>query len=102
MPKKTRSEKIISDLRRKLQTTGANTPLTKTLPTDKTAKIHLSTALNNNSIKIPTLTPARVTSVTDYSYVWTDLQRIIILTFIAIGLEFILYIMLPRLNLLLM
>ena len=100
MPKKTRSEKIIADLRRKLQTTGANAPLPSTAPTEKPAKIHLSATLNNNSIKVPTLTSTRTTTATDYSYVWTDLHRIIILTISAVGFEFLLYIILPRFNLL--
>ena len=91
MPKKTRQEKIIAELRRKLKTTQQHTGVQPT--PYHTEKPQVSPPIPNipkNEIQ---------NNVTDYSYVLEDLRRISLLTIVAVGLEAVLYMLLPRLNL---
>lgn len=91
MPKKTRQEKIIAELRRKLkdtQQTGVQ------LTPYHTEKSRVSPPVPNIARN-----ETQKNSVTGYSYVLEDLRRISLLTIVAVGLETVLYILLPRLNL---
>lgn len=103
MPKKTRQEKIIAELRRKLQTTGPQTGTTSTVLQQNKSTITTSLpSFTKNQIKLSPTIISRSSNVQDYSYVSKDLRRIVILTFMAVAWEFLLYFILPKLNLLTM
>ncbi|MCL5676250.1 MAG: hypothetical protein M1120_03960 [Patescibacteria group bacterium] len=97
MPKKTRQEKIIADLRRKLAQTSITPAITPKL-TEPVKHNHLESGLYSYKTKTAALSFAasKKTVAYDYSFVFSDLRRIIILTVFAVSWEFLLYIILPK------
>lgn len=94
--KKTRQEKIISDLRKKIASQKETDPLTISPIVNKIAQTE---KLNSSSTYIlPTTQTTHVTptfsrpQITyDYSYVYKDLRKTLFLTTLIVGIELIIY-----------
>lgn len=83
--RKTRQEKIISDLRRKLQTTQPISSLNPITPSVKTTK-ETYTILPQKKFLV----------VYDTPYIIADLRKISVLTFAILAFEIALYILLQK------
>ena len=93
MPKKTRQEKIIADLRRKLASTGSNLspqalpskpqPITNPQPITQLTSLTLPPT---NHLPPTTYNPPQVAA-----YIKKDLTKTLILTILVISLELMLY-----------
>lgn len=100
--KKTKQEKIIADLRRKLSTTqqteiedtaGINQKEKKPIRSDEPVTQTIAyTPITHRINPSSTLKQQTVSSAKsfDYSYVYRDLRKTLVLTSLAIGLEFVL------------
>ena len=94
--KKTRQEKVISDLRKKLASQKDPQPVNLQSPVNKIAETN---KLNQTATyTLPTVQPVRIpqsfskTQISfDYSYVFKDLRKTIFLTIIIVGIEFFIY-----------
>jgi hypothetical protein len=94
--KKTRQEKVISDLRKKLASQKETNPSTSLPIINKTAQTN-----NQNSSSTYTLPTIQTTHVAtsfskpqvsfDYSYVYRDLRKTLFLTILIVGVEFFIY-----------
>ncbi len=76
MPKKTKREKILSDIHRK----NIRIPAVSNLPT---YTLSLSTQSSTSSVKT-------LKSKNDYSYVYYDLLKIVLFSLLAISVQFVL------------
>lgn len=100
MPKKTRQEKIIAELRRQLQAKGSEVTVKASPIIKAPSDPHLSLSRTDKmSFKSPSVKTSPAAAVQDYSYVGKELRRIVIITALAVGWEFLLYFLLPKLNL---
>lgn len=97
MTKKTRQEKIIADLRRKLKQTSEQQSPSVTSSSLRHPEEKTKVSLSFKTVNKPNpLSYAPKTMAYDYTYVAKDLKRIIILTVLAFGWEFFLYFILPK------
>ncbi len=96
MPKKTKKQKLLAELHKKLSAANqSSTPVKSQIystPSSATVKTAANIAYNNYKIA----KPKTITIQSDYSYITADLIRITIFTIIAFILQGVLYFQLHR------
>ncbi len=96
MPKKTKKQKLLAELHKKLSAATVNpTPVNSqiySIPSSTTVKTATNISFNNYTVA----KPKTLISLSDYSYITTDLIRITIFTIIAFILQGVLYFQLHR------
>ncbi len=96
MPKKTKKQKLLAELHKKLSAVAQSSIPVKSqiysIPSSTTVKTATNIAYNNYTVA----KPKTLTTQSDYSYISADLIRITIFTIIAFILQGVLYFQLHR------